>query len=94
MKGNGEKLKMKYFAAAYAHVCRTEKARSKKEAAQMAFGLVDAQRMTVMEYPSNPKYLPAYKKTAFIEQLAKRHHEKTGSILSGWEKLFAEKVAE
>ncbi len=69
----------KYFAVCYAHVCRWEKAKTATEAARLAFGMVDPDRMTVREFPANPKYMPLKVRVPFLEALFARHKEKTGS---------------
>lgn len=72
-------MRKKYYAVCYAHVCRWEQAGSESEAARLAFGLVDAERMTVREFPGNPKYMPVYRRSAWLTELFQRHKEKTGN---------------
>lgn len=74
-------MKKKYYAVAYANAVRYSHAVTAADAALQAYGIVDADRMTVREFPGNPKYAPNYKKKEFMENLAKRHKEKTGNDL-------------
>ncbi len=67
----------KYWAVCYGHVCRWAQADSPQMAAQQAFGTSPA-RCTIRQFPSNPKYLPLRQRTPFLEELYKRHEEKTG----------------
>lgn len=73
---------MKYWAVCYAHVCRWEKASTATEAAKLAFGVVASDRMTIRQFPSNPKYMSYKKRQEFLEPLYKRHEEKTGTKIA------------
>lgn len=68
-----------YFAVCYGHQCRWEKANNAREAARLAFGIVDSDRMTVRRFPANPKYTPLKTRTPWLNDLYARHEEKTGS---------------
>ena len=72
---------MPYYAVCYAHVCRWEKAKSATQAAMLAFGIADSERMTVMEATFNPKYASQKKKKEFLEKIEARHKEKTGNTI-------------
>lgn len=75
-------MRKKYWAVAYATSVRyAGPVETAVKACLEAFGIVDHERMTVREFPSNPKYLPQYKLKEFLESLAKRHLEKTGNKL-------------
>ena len=78
---------MPYFAVAYGHVIRYEKADRESEAARLAFGMVDTHRMTVRLLPKSPRCLTVAGSRVENEALAKRHFHRTGSIVSGYEKL-------
>jgi hypothetical protein len=70
---------MPFFCVAYGTTIRWEKAKSESEAAKLAYGLVDTNRMTVKQFPANPKYMPRKKIDAVQAELCKRHEEKTGN---------------
>jgi hypothetical protein len=72
------KNKKRYWAVCYSHVCRWAHAESMTGAALQAFGLADEKRMTVAEFPGNPRYIPQYVRKPLLEALFKRHKEKTG----------------
>lgn len=71
---------MKYFAVAYAHVIRWAKASSANEACKQAYGLVDTNRMTVVQ-TTNPRYMRQKDKKEVLDALTERHFEKTGSVI-------------
>ena len=71
----------KYYAVCYGHVCRWEQGETAAKAALNAFGLVDIHRMTVAQFPRNPRYMSRKKKEEFLNPLFKRHQEKTGSMI-------------
>jgi hypothetical protein len=73
----------KWWAVAYGNVVRWEKAATAHQAAMRAFGLVDAERMTVRQFPGGgrPSTMPIYRRNLFIRDLAARHEEKTGIVI-------------
>lgn len=78
---------MPFYAVAYAHVCRYEKADDPAHAILLAFGVREAEdRATVRRLPKSPRSMS--KKALREEQrlLAKRHFHRTGSVLGGWER--------
>lgn len=72
----------RFWAVCCGHVCRWAQALTASEAVYDAFGIHPnrwhAPRITVREFPSNPKYMPLYKRNAFLEALFARHKETTG----------------
>lgn len=76
---------MPYFAVAYGHVIRYEKANTMTEAARLAFGVHDVSRTTVRQLPKSPRGLSHTAKLKECAALAVRHFAKTGSIVSGYE---------
>lgn len=80
---NNKPKKKGYFAIAYGHVIRwAGPCLTPTQAAIQAFGYADAEKMTVRRFPSNPRYMAQYKRREFQDALAKRHKEKTGSIIA------------
>lgn len=72
----------RYWAVCYGHVCRwSQLAENATAACKYTFGCVIPDKMTVREFPSNPKYIALYKRNAFLEELFKRHQEKTGEVI-------------
>jgi hypothetical protein len=76
-------MRRRYWAVAYADVVRwAGPCRTAVHACYHAYGMVDYERMTAMEYPhGNPKYSAHYKKVDFLKALGKRHQAKTGDTL-------------
>ena len=69
---------MKWYAVAYGSTIRLAKEISMKNACLYCFGICDPDRMTVMKYPKNPKYISVKLKTEYMGKLKQRHLEKTG----------------
>lgn len=74
-----------FYAVAYGHVIRYEKAGSEREAAKLAFGMVDVHQMTVRRLPKSLRSLSRAKRLAENQALAKRHFRRTGSVVAGYE---------
>lgn len=75
----------RFWAVCYGHVCRWSQADTPRAAVLDAFGIkitaFDTDRITVWEFPGNPKYIAIYQRNEFLEALFKRHQEKTGSVI-------------
>jgi len=72
----------KYYVVAYGNQIRwAGPCNGLRAAAIEAWGMLDTDRMTVREVPGNPKRIPHYKKTLFLNSLAERHFEKTGNSI-------------
>jgi hypothetical protein len=75
--------KKRYWAVCYGTVCRwAGPCETESKAALEAFGYDDVERMTVLPFPGNPKYLSLAKRAAFIDKLSARHEEKTGNKIT------------
>lgn len=77
---------MPFYAVAYAHVVRSEKADDVHHAMKLAFGIVDDDRMTVVQLPKVPRSMSQKAVVEMQRKLAVRHFHRTGNILGGWEK--------
>jgi hypothetical protein len=72
----------KYWAVCYGHVCRWATGATASDAMFDAFGIrpsrFDAARVTVRQFPGNPKYMALKRRNPWLEDLFKHHKEKTG----------------
>jgi hypothetical protein len=67
-----------WYACCWGTVVRWGKGHSAVEAAKYAFGLYDANRMTIEKFPTNPRYTSQKKIKEFQSKLFVKHKERTG----------------
>ena len=75
----------RYWAVAYGHVIRwAGPCQTPDEAAYEAYGIRlnrwDRDRVTIQEFPGNPKYMPLYKRRQLLEALENRHNAKIAAF--------------
>jgi hypothetical protein len=67
---------MPFFAVAYGSSIRYSHAGTMKGAMKDTYGLVDGDRMSVMQLPKNPKYCPQKTLRPILQKLERQHKMK------------------